>query len=55
MHHCIGAQLARMDLQVALTALFDCFPGLHLAIPPSQVEWKTGMAVRGPIALPIGW
>lgn len=54
-HHCLGAQLARMDLQVALTALLDRFPGLHLAVPAAQVEWKAGMAVRGPAALPIGW
>jgi len=54
-HHCIGAPLARMDLQVALTALLDCFPGLHLAVPEDQLKWKTGMAVRGPITLPIGW
>lgn len=54
-HHCVGAQLARMDMQVALAALLDRLPGLHLAVPLSQVEWKTGMAVRGPIALPIGW
>ena len=54
-HHCIGAPLARMDLQVALTALLDCFPGLHLAVPEDQLKWKTGMAVRGPITQPIGW
>jgi cytochrome P450 len=54
-HHCIGAPLARMDLQVALAALLDRFPGLRLAVPDDQLQWKTGQAVRGPIALPIGW
>ena len=54
-HHCIGAPLARMDLQVAMTALLDRFPGLHLTVPEDQVRWKTGMAVRGPVALPVGW
>ena len=54
-HHCLGAQLARMDMQVALAALLDRFPGLHLAVPADQVQWKAGMAVRGPAALPIGW
>jgi cytochrome P450 len=54
-HHCIGAPLARMDLQVALAALLDRFPALHLSAPPERLRWKTGMAVRGPIALPVGW
>jgi hypothetical protein len=44
-----------MDLQVALTALLARFPDLHLAVAEDELQWKTGMAVRGPVALPIGW
>ncbi|MET9634590.1 cytochrome P450 [Lentzea sp. NPDC006480] len=51
-HHCIGAQLARMDLQVALTAILTRFPGLRLA---GDVRWRTGMAMRGPLALSVAW
>ncbi|MEU0884278.1 cytochrome P450 [Lentzea sp. NPDC005914] len=51
-HHCIGAQLARMDLQVALTAILARFPGLRLA---EDVRWRTGLAMRGPLALPVAW
>jgi cytochrome P450 len=54
-HHCIGAPLARMDLQVALAALLVRLPGLQLAVADDEVQWKTGMAVRGPVTLPIGW
>lgn len=54
-HHCLGAQLARMDLQVALATLLDRCPELRLAVPEDHLEWKTGLAVRGPIALPIAW
>jgi cytochrome P450 len=54
-HHCIGAQLARMDIQVALAALLGRFPALHLEVAEDAVQWKSGMAVRGPVALPIGW
>ncbi len=54
-HHCLGAPLARMDLQVALTALLARFPGLRLALPEDHVQWKTGMAVRGPVTLPVSW
>ncbi|PWK87871.1 cytochrome P450 [Lentzea atacamensis] len=51
-HHCIGAQLARMDLQVALTAILERFPALRLA---GDVPWRTGMAMRGPLAMPVAW
>ncbi|MEV6832883.1 cytochrome P450 [Amycolatopsis sp. NPDC051102] len=54
-HHCIGAQLARMDIQVALTALLTRLPALRLAVPDGEIRWRAGMAMRGPVALPIGW
>jgi cytochrome P450 len=54
-HHCLGAQLARMDLQIALATLLERFPELRLAVAEERLEWKTGLAVRGPIALPIAW
>lgn len=54
-HHCLGAPLARMDVQTALAALLERFPDLRLAVPPAELEWKSGMAVRGPVALPIAW
>jgi nocardicin N-oxygenase len=44
-----------MDLDVALGALLDRFPGLRLDVPADEVSWKPGMAVRGPAALPIAW
>nr|WP_202487935.1 cytochrome P450 [Streptomyces sp. SID8354] len=51
-HHCLGAPLARLELQEALLALLTRFPDLHLA---GDVEWKTQMLVRGPRVLPVGW
>ena len=54
-HHCLGAQLARMDLQVALAALLNRLPEPRLAVAEDQLQWKTGMAVRGPTTLPIAW
>lgn len=33
-HFCIGAPLARLELQAALPALFTRFPNLHLTDPP---------------------
>ncbi|MCX2729167.1 cytochrome P450 [Saccharopolyspora sp. NFXS83] len=37
-HYCLGANLAQIEAEVALTALFDRFPGVHLAVPPAEVE-----------------
>ncbi|MFF9478381.1 cytochrome P450 [Streptomyces sp. NPDC014733] len=51
-HHCLGAPLARLELQEALGALITRFPGLHVA---GDVQWKTEMLVRGPRVLPVGW
>ncbi|PNE40998.1 cytochrome P450 [Streptomyces noursei] len=51
-HHCLGAPLARLELQEALSALITRFPGLHVA---GDIEWKTQMLVRGPRVLPVGW
>lgn len=54
-HHCIGAQLARLELQEALTALLGRFPNLALADGPEGVEWEYGVIVRGPATLRITW
>ncbi|MFJ2212912.1 cytochrome P450 [Streptomyces sp. NPDC101062] len=51
-HHCLGASLARMELQVALRTLLVRLPGLRLA---GDIVWKTGVATRGPERMPITW
>ncbi|MDK9497551.1 cytochrome P450 [Streptomyces katrae] len=51
-HHCLGAQLARMELQEALGALLVRFPGLKVV---GDVVWKSEMLVRGARVMPIGW
>ncbi|MGD3106060.1 cytochrome P450 [Streptomyces sp. YGL11-2] len=51
-HHCLGAPLARLELQEAILALVTRFPELHLA---GDVVWKTEMLVRGPRVMPVGW
>ncbi|MFL6127122.1 cytochrome P450 [Actinophytocola sp.] len=55
LHHCLGAQLARTELQVAMTALLTRFPALRLAVDPDQVQWHTDRLIRGVTALPVAW
>jgi cytochrome P450 len=54
-HHCLGAQLARMELQVAIGALLRRLPGVRLAVPEEELTWKKGTLVRGLAGLPVTW
>jgi cytochrome P450 len=54
-HHCLGAQLAKMELQVAVGTLIRRLPGLRFAVAEEDLTWKTGVAVRGPKQLPVAW
>ena len=54
-HHCVGAQLARMELQVAVGTLIGRFPGLRLAVPEPELPWKRGLLVRGLLSMPVAW
>jgi cytochrome P450 len=53
-HRCLGAPLARVELQVALDALVRRFPALRLAVAERELSWGTGM-IRGVNALPVAW
>ncbi|MFI6690066.1 cytochrome P450 [Streptomyces sp. NPDC050485] len=54
-HYCAGPWLARMEMQVMLRGLLDRFPGLRLAVPPSEIRWRQGELIRGPEAIPVTW
>ena len=51
MHRCLGSNLARLELRVAIEELLDRFPAFELA-PDREVEWSVGQ-VRGPRELPL--
>ncbi len=50
-HRCVGSNLARMELRVALEEWMDAFADFSLA-DPGAVAWSTGQ-VRGPRSLPV--
>jgi cytochrome P450 len=54
-HYCLGAPLARLEMQIAFPALLRRFPGLRLAGPDTGVAFRTMSAVYGLDALPVAW
>jgi cytochrome P450 len=54
-HHCLGAQLARMQLQEALRGLLRRLPDLRITVPDTDLRFKSGMVVRSLVALPVTW
>lgn len=50
-HFCLGAALARLELQTALTVLRDRYP--RLALAAEEVARRNDSAIRGPAALPV--
>ena len=50
-HRCLGSNLARMELRVALEVWLERYPNFSLA-DPDAVRWSGGQ-VRGPRVLPI--
>ncbi|HET8660000.1 MAG TPA: cytochrome P450 [Micromonosporaceae bacterium] len=54
-HRCLGAALARMELQIAIGALLRHLPDLRLAVPAGDVAWCQGGLVRAPLKLMVAW
>lgn len=50
-HYCMGAALARLELEIVFPTLLRRLPGLRLAVP--RVEWRPNFLLRGLVALPL--
>jgi cytochrome P450 len=53
-HQCIGANLARVEMQVAFATLARRLPGLRLAVPPDELQFKEA-DIYGMKELPVTW
>jgi cytochrome P450 len=50
-HRCLGSNLARLELTIAVSAFLERFPEFEL-VDPDAVRWSVGQ-IRGPRQLPI--
>jgi cytochrome P450 PksS len=52
-HFCLGAPLARMEAQIAFTALLKRLPDLRLKSPVDSLRWRPSIFLRGLTSLPV--
>ncbi|WP_067461371.1 cytochrome P450 family protein [Actinomadura macra] len=52
-HFCVGAHLARLEAAIALPALFERFPGMALAVDPSELRPVESFISNGHRSLPV--
>jgi cytochrome P450 len=52
-HYCIGAPLARLELQTSFQTLLKRLPQIHLAT--DKIEYAGGFVIRGHKAMPVAW
>ena len=53
LHRCVGSELARMELRIALRGLARRFPDLAVAAPADKLSWRPLSAVYGVESLPV--
>lgn len=56
-HHCLGAALARVELQVVFAALAARLPSLRLAVAAAELAWERSdlFGDEWPQAVPVTW
>jgi len=55
LHRCLGAPLARLQVQIAVNRLLRRFPDLRVAPDSGAVIWKDGLVIRGLSRLLLAW
>ncbi|MFH8989648.1 cytochrome P450 [Streptomyces sp. NPDC017940] len=54
-HQCLGQNLARLELDIALRTLLARIPDLRLAVPADAIRMKPGDTIQGLRELPVTW
>jgi cytochrome P450 len=54
-HHCLGANLARLEMQIVMRRFYPRFPGLAFARAYDDVKFKLDSLMLGAYSLPITW
>ena len=52
---CLGAPLARIELQTVFGTLFKRFPTLRLAVPVEELRPRSDLLTGGLVELPVTW
>lgn len=52
-HYCIGAHLAKMEMEIGLSRLITRYPDLRLAVEPQELRWENHNLLRCLEELPV--
>lgn len=55
LHRCLGAPLAKVEMEVAFETLIRRFPTLRLAVDFDELRFRQEMLVYGVFGLPVTW
>lgn len=55
LHHCMGKNLARLELDIAFRALTQRLPELRRAVPADQVRWQFDFTLPRLLWFPVTW
>jgi pentalenolactone synthase len=53
--YCLGAPLARIELQAVFTQLPHRFPDMRLAVDPTELKQREDTLTGGLLELPVTW
>ena len=54
-HYCVGAALARMELNAAFSQLIPRFASMRLTVDPAQLAIESDAMADGLVELPVAW
>jgi cytochrome P450 len=52
-HYCLGAPLARLEAEIAISALLARFGSISLAVPADSLRWRPSTLIHGLESLPV--